>query len=97
MVCKMFGLFGKGKDKKKGTQTAQEGDVDVSHLSDAKQQLFAQLQAKRQELGADTIAKLQQAAKMDKLKNQIKNDIDTDEAKRDRLLDEIRFGLKDKD
>lgn len=91
----MFRLFGGKKDKERNKKTIQGGVPDVSHLSDVKQQLFAQLKEKRQELGPETIAKMQQMAKMDKLKNQIKNDIDNDEAKRNRLLDEIRFGMKE--
>jgi len=87
----MFGWLSKNKDKK---DKGQSVDVNVSHLSDAKQQLFEQLRAKRDELGEDTIAKMQKAAQMQKMKNKIKFDIENDEDKRNRLLDEIRFGLK---
>ncbi len=90
----MFGLFGKkNKEDKKSTSEEVE-DVDVSHLSDAKQQLFAQLKAKRTELGEEEIAKIQKTLEMDKMKKQIKSDIENDEDKRNRLLDEIRFGMK---
>lgn len=86
----MFGLFGK-KDKK--VDSATPDDVDVSHLSDAKQQLFEQLKSKRTELGEEEIAKIQKTLEMDKMKKQIKSDIENDEDKRNRLLDEIRFGM----
>ncbi len=90
----MFGLFGK-KDKNKAEDTeGNPDDVDVSHLSDAKQQLFAQLKAKREELGPEEIERMQKAVKLDALKKQMKSDIENDEDKRNRLLDEIRFGMK---
>jgi len=91
----MFGLFGK-KDKKTSDKLAQTDSVDVSHMSDAKQQLFAQLKAKRQELGPEEIAKMQRAVKMDAIKKQMKSDIDNDPAKRDRLIEELRLTMKDK-
>lgn len=90
----MFGFF--NKDKKAKAEKPSGTSVDVSHLSDAKQQLFAQLKAKREELGPEEIAKMQKAVKMDALKKQIKSDIENDEVKRGRLLDEIRFGMKDR-
>ena len=90
----MFGLFGKKGKKDKKADASTSGEVDVSHLSDAKQQLFAQLKAKRMELGEEEIAKMQKAVEMDKMKKQIKSDIENDEDKRNRLLDEIRFGMK---
>jgi len=91
----MFGWFKDKHTTQDKSPTSAEGkDVDVSHLSDAKQQLFAQLKAKREELGEETIAKMQKAVEMDKLKKQIKSDIENDEDKRNRLLDEIRFGMK---
>ena len=86
----MFGLF-KKKDKQKQEKVPS---TDISHLSDAKQQLFAQLKEKRAELGEEEIQKMANALKMSKLKNQVKSDIDNDEQKRNRLLDEIRFGMK---
>ena len=92
----MFGLFGK-KDKKKAEEAESNGEaVDVSHLSDAKQQLFAQLKAKRDELGPEEIERMQKAVKLDALKKQMKSDIENDEDKRNRLLDEIRLGMKSK-
>lgn len=86
----MFGFFKKKNNKKQ----EEVSSTDISHLSDAKQQLFAQLKAKRAELGEEEIQKMASALKASKLKNQIKSDIDNDEQKRNRLLDEIRFGLE---
>lgn len=88
----MFGFFSKNK-----SSDTQDDAIDVSHLSDAKQKLFEQLKAKRNELGPDEIEKMQRAVKADALKKQIKSDIENDENKRNRLLDEIRYGLKRKD
>lgn len=86
----MFGFL-KKKDRPKQEEIST---IDISHLSVAKQQLFAQLKAKRAELGDEEIQKMANALKASKLKNQIKSDIDNDEKKRNRLLDEIRFGLE---
>jgi hypothetical protein len=91
----MFGFFSK-KDKKNSDAPVQTEGVDVSHLSNAKQQLFAQLKAKREELGPEEIAKMQKAVKLDAMKKQMKSDIENDEDKRNRLLDELRFNMKDK-
>ena len=88
----MFGFF---KNKSKNKNQDANGEVSVSHLSDAKQQLFAQLKAKRAELGEEEIQKMANAVKMSKLKNQVKSDIENDEQKRNRLLDEIRFNMQD--
>jgi molybdopterin converting factor small subunit len=86
----MFGFL-KKKNNKKQEETSS---TDVSHLSDAKRQLFAQLKEKRAELGEEEIQKMANALKASQLKNQMKSDIDNDERKRDRLLDEIRFGMQ---
>lgn len=92
----MFEFFYK-KNKKSEPVTRGNNDyVDVSHLSDVKKQLFAQLKAKRQELGAEEIAKMQKALELDAIKKKMKSDIENDMNKRNRLLDEIRFNLKDK-
>ena len=86
----MFGFF---KKKKPAEETPA---ADVAHLSDAKQKLMAQMREKREEIGEEELAKMVKALQMEKLKNQIKHDIETDEDKRNRLLDEIRLGLKDR-
>lgn len=88
----MFGFF---KNKSKNKKQEVSGEINVSHLSDAKQQLFAQLKAKREELGEEEIQKMANAVKMSKLKNQVKSDIENDEQKRNRLIDEIRFNMQD--
>lgn len=90
----MFGFFSKNKPNKSVDDAAAEGAVDISHLSDAKQKLFAQLRAKREELGPEEIAKMERAVKLDALKKQVKSDIENDDDKRGRLLDEIRFEMK---
>lgn len=87
----MFGWFKKNGKKKE----MASDDVDVSHLSDAKQKLMAQMREKRAEIGEEELQKMAKAIQMENLKKQIKHDIETDEDKRNRLLDEIRLGLKD--
>ncbi len=87
----MFGFLKSKKDKEGGVS---KYNTDISHLSDAKQKLFVQLRAKREELGEEEIQKMANALKMSKLKNQVKSDIENDDQKRNRLLDEIRFGMQ---
>lgn len=89
----MFGFFKKNKSSKKKNDQEDLGP-DISHLSDAKQQLFAQLKAKREEMGPEAIAKMQNAVKMEAMKKKMKADIDNGGNARDRLLDEIRFEMK---
>ena len=91
----MFGWLKRYKDKKKQEGEDAQGTADLSHLSPAKQALFIQMREKRAEIGEEEIAKMAKALEMEKLKKQIKHDIDHDEDKRNRLLDEIRGGLKD--
>ena len=87
----------KGNKSEAGNiKPASSSAPDVSGMSDAKRQLFAQLKAKREELGPEEIAKMQKAVEMQALQKKIKNDIDSDDTKRQRLLDEIRFQMKDK-
>lgn len=87
----MFGFF-----KKKKPDAEPEQVADIPHLSDAKQKLMAQMREKRAEIGEEELAKMAHAIQMDNLKKKIKHDIETDEDKRNRLLDEIRLGLKDR-
>lgn len=88
----MFGFFKKKKDKLDKPVT--EGEVDISHMSDAKQQLMAQLREKRAEIGEENLQKMASALHHEKLRQQIQKDIETDEEKRNRLLDEIRSELR---
>ena len=91
----MFGLFGKSKKKDKQVDVEESGP-DVSNMSDAKQKLFKQLRDMRHDMGPEEIAKMQKAMKMQALQKKVKDDIMNDETKRERLLDDIRFHMKDK-
>lgn len=91
----MFGWLKRNKDKEKQGEGDAQGATDISHLSPAKQALFIQMREKRAEIGEEEIAKMAKALEMEKLKKQIKHDIDHDEDKRNRLLDEIRNSLKE--
>ena len=81
--------------KKKKKQALTES-VDVSHLSEAKRKLMMQMREKRAEIGEEELRKMADALKMDALKKQVRHDIETDERKRNRLLDEIRMELRDR-
>ena len=86
----MFGWFKPKSEENKETSTDK---VDVSGFSDAKQKLLEQMREKRAEIGEEELQKMANALKMDKLKKQMHHDIDNDEDKLNRLLDEIRGGL----
>jgi len=84
----MFNWFKKKKNS--------AGDNDVaSNLSDAKQQLLAQMREKRAEIGEEELQKITSKLKLEEMKKQVRHDIEHDEAKRNRLLDEIRGELRD--
>ena len=84
----MFNWFKKKKN------SAGENDV-ASNLSDAKQQLLAQMREKRAEIGEEELQKITSKLKLEEMKKQVRHDIEHDEAKRNRLLDEIRGELRD--
>lgn len=81
------------KKKKNSGTPASTGQVDISHLSDAKQKLMMQMREKRAEIGEEELQKIAARLQHEALKKQICRDIETDEQKRQRLIDEIRFGL----
>lgn len=80
--------------KKKNLPVAEE-QADISHLSAPKQQLLAQMRQLRAEIGEEELQKMAAKLQHEALKKQIRRDIETDDQKRQRLIDEIRFGLKD--
>lgn len=82
----MFGWF-------KKTQTADKGQ-ESPHLSDAKQKLLAQMREKRAEIGVEELQKITSKLKLEQLKKQVRHDVMHDEAKRNRLLDEIRGEIR---
>jgi hypothetical protein len=88
----MFGWF---KKKSKEQDISPDNAVDTSHLSPAKQALIEQMREKRAEIGEEELQKMAKAIQMENLEKQIKHDIDHDENKRNRLLDEIRSTLKE--
>ena len=93
----MFSLFKLKSDKNIAPSVPVDSEAtDISKMSDAKQQLFMQLKAKRNELGPEEIARMQKAVEMQALQQKIKNDIDNGGDKLDRLLDEIRFQMSDR-
>jgi hypothetical protein len=69
--------------------------VANSNLSDAKQKLLAQMREKRAEIGEEELQKITSKLKLEEMKKQMRHDIENDEAKRNRLLDEIRGELRD--
>lgn len=91
----MFGWFKKNKKNQSPDDASTNEPVDISQLSPAKQALMQQMREKRAEIGDEELQKMAKAIEMENLKKKIKHDIDNDEDKRNRLLDEIRFGLKD--
>lgn len=93
----MFGWFKKDKKKEdgEGVVTQSQDAVNISHLSPAKQALFAQMRQVRADIGEEEIQKMQAALQHEATKKKIRQDIDTDEGKRQRLVDELKMTLKD--
>lgn len=81
------------KKKKNSDTPALTAQVDISHLSDAKQKLMMQMREKRAEIGEEELQKIAARLQHEALKKQIRRDIETDDQKRQRLIDEIRFGI----
>lgn len=85
------------KNKNNADLPAAKGQVDVSHLSPQKQKLMAQMREIRAEIGEEELQKMASALQHENLKKQIRHDIENDDQKRQRLIDEIRFGLRNDD
>lgn len=92
-------FFGKDKEKNKNKQdVAKAGPATPLTSKQAKTEaLMAQMRSLRAEIGEENLQELVKKLKLDELKNKIRNDIDNDTHKRDRLLDELRFQIHDAD
>ena len=88
----MFKIFKGGKTPP--VLQSEAKTLDINMMSDAKQQLFAQLKAKREELGQEEIAKMQKALEMQAMRKKVKHAINNDDISRQRLLDDIRFHMQ---
>ncbi len=91
-------FFGKKKDKQDEVIALDErGRPPVSTIgkTDAQRQLLAQMRVLRDEIGEENLQKLAEKLKLEDIKRQIRHDIDHDEKKRDRLLDELRYSLRE--
>lgn len=93
-------FFG-GKDKdKKGKKDEAKKAVPAKPMTakEAKtQQVLAQMRELRAEIGEEQLQEIVRKIKLDDLKKQIKDDIDNNPHRRERLLDEIRFQVHDAD
>jgi len=91
--------FGKkGKDKKSGGAAAnggEGGNIDDLAKTDAQKKLLLQMRALRAEIGEETLQKMAEKLRLEDLKNKVRHDIDNDETKKHRLLDEIRWSLQE--
>lgn len=83
----MFGFF-----KKKQPKPTAKPELTVPELS-VKEQALAQMRKTREDLGDETIQRWAAKIRFDDLKAQIQKDIEGDEDKRDRILDELRWGM----
>jgi len=63
----------------------------------AAQQVMAQMKGLRAEIGAENLDRLVSHLRLEDLKNQMREQIASDPKKRDRLLDELRLNLRDRD
>ena len=93
--------FTKNKDKDSAKNLAllptsspkQAGTEDLGK-TDAQRALLTQMRGLRAEIGEETLQKLAKKLQFEDLKNKIRHDIENDEDKRNRLLDEIRGELR---
>ena len=91
-----FGNKNKGKDSSKSSKPATSDDnLDTLAKTDAQKKLLLQMRELRTEIGEENLQKMAQKLKLEDLKNQVRHDIDNDEDKKHRLLDEIRWSLKE--
>lgn len=58
--------------------------------------VMAQMRGLRAEIGEENLNRLVSHLKLEDLKNKMRDDIASDPRKRDKLLDELKFQLKDK-
>jgi hypothetical protein len=66
-------------------------------LKDQKaQELLAIMRTARAEIGEENLQNIVKKIKLDDLKKKVQNDIVSDERKRDKLLDAIRYEMTDK-
>lgn len=88
-----------GKDKKKDGKAADAKSEAASGPLTSKQAktqaLMAQMRVLRAEIGEENLQELVKKLKLEELKKQVRHDIDNDPAKRQRLLDEIRWHVHD--
>lgn len=87
-----FGKKGKGKSASKKSGGAD--NIDDLAKTDAQKKLLLQMRELRAEIGEENLQKMAQKLKLEDLKNKVRHDIDNDETKKHRLLDEIRFSLQ---
>ena len=78
--------FGKSKDKKKKEAQAAK-PVDV------RQQVLAQMRQVREEIGEEEIQKMAAKLRFEDLKNQFRDDIENNDERRDRMVQELRWQL----
>lgn len=90
-------FFGKDKDKKKSgkAETASAAPAANPGRTEAQRKLLEQMRGLRAEIGEENLQKLANKLRLEDLKKQVRADIDGDEKKRNRLLDEIRFTMQE--
>lgn len=90
-------FFG-NKDKKKGAKPADTKAVSTEGMTSKQikaQALLAQMRVVRAEIGEENLQAIVRKLKLDELKKQVRDDIDNNPEKRQRLLDEIRWHVHD--
>lgn len=97
-------IFGKNKDKNK-KPAASEAAAKPAQLTARPQTskeiktqaLLLQMRGLRAEIGEENLQEIVKKLQLDNLKKKVREDIDNNPQKRDRILDEIRFHLNDPD
>ncbi len=94
-------FFGKDKNKKDKGEALKAPAVPPAMPMTSKQAktqaLMEQMRSVRAEIGEENLKKLADKLRLDELKNKVRHDIENDPKKRDRLMDELRLHMQDKD
>ena len=92
-------FFGKDKDKKNNTGAEKSApDKKAMTLKEQKsQELLAIMRTARAEIGEENLQAIVKKMKLDDLKKKVRNDIENDPHKRERLLDALRYEMTDRD
>lgn len=80
-----------GKKTPKGADDKKAVSAPLNSKEEKVQALLAQMREIRAEIGEENLQKLAEKLQFDALKKQVRDDIDNDPRKRDKLIDHLRW------